>query len=220
MHPITLTFDNGPSPGAKGPGITERVLDVLAAHGVRSTFFVIGQKLAASPEARRCAERAHAEGHWIGNHTWTHSKPLGEIADAAASVAEITRTDAEIGMLTHPDRLFRPFGGGGRIGPGLLSKAATEHIEATGHTVVLWNAIPRDWDDPESWVERALAQIESTSWPLMVLHDIEGACVARLDGFIREARNRGFTFTQDFPPDCVPIRRGTIVGEIASIVSG
>ena len=62
---ITLSFDNGPE-----PQITDHVLDVLGAEGVRSTFFVIGQKL-ADPERRVRAERAHAEGHWIGNHSLT-----------------------------------------------------------------------------------------------------------------------------------------------------
>ena len=72
MSDLTLTFDNGPE-----PSVTPLVLDVLARHGVVSTFFVIGCKL-LDPTARACAERAHAEGHWIGNHTWTHSRPLGE----------------------------------------------------------------------------------------------------------------------------------------------
>jgi peptidoglycan/xylan/chitin deacetylase (PgdA/CDA1 family) len=79
MFELTVTFDNGPE-----PSITPGVLDVLARRGVRTTFFVIGSKL-ASRDARACAERAHAEGHWIGNHTWTHSRPLGENPGAAAA---------------------------------------------------------------------------------------------------------------------------------------
>ena len=69
MFDLTLTFDNGPE-----PAVTPVVLDVLAHHGVLSTFFVIGSKL-ADPKARACAERAHAEGHWIGNHTFSHGIP-------------------------------------------------------------------------------------------------------------------------------------------------
>jgi peptidoglycan/xylan/chitin deacetylase (PgdA/CDA1 family) len=64
MFDLTLTFDNGPE-----PSVTPRVLDVLARRGVRTTFFVIGNKL-LTRDARACTERAHAEGHWIGNHTW------------------------------------------------------------------------------------------------------------------------------------------------------
>ena len=72
MFDVTLTFDNGPE-----PSVTPRVLNVLARRGVRTTFFVIGNKL-LTRDVRACTERAHAEGHWIGNHTWTHTRPLGE----------------------------------------------------------------------------------------------------------------------------------------------
>ncbi|MFC3125524.1 polysaccharide deacetylase family protein [Pseudoroseomonas globiformis] len=58
---VTLSFDNGPE-----PEVTPAVLDVLRARDVPATFFLLGQKLAAH---RAIAERAKAEGHWIGNHT-------------------------------------------------------------------------------------------------------------------------------------------------------
>src|SRR5689334_1276457 len=86
---VTLTFDNGPD-----PAVTPHVLDVLAAHGLRATFFVVGEQLA---RARELAERAHAEGHWIGNHTWTHRAPFGRLDDASAPHREIERTQALIG---------------------------------------------------------------------------------------------------------------------------
>jgi peptidoglycan-N-acetylglucosamine deacetylase len=104
MFDLTVTFDNGPE-----PSVTPMVLDVLARRGVRTTFFVIGNKL-MNRDARACAERAHAEGHWIGNHTWTHTRPLGEQPGAAADL-EIAHTQAEIGALAHPDRFFRPTAG-------------------------------------------------------------------------------------------------------------
>src|SRR4030088_1363667 len=56
MFELTVTFDNGPE-----PSVTPQVLDVLARHGVASTFFVIGGKL-LNPQARACAQRAHSEG--------------------------------------------------------------------------------------------------------------------------------------------------------------
>jgi peptidoglycan-N-acetylglucosamine deacetylase len=109
MFDLTLTFDNGPE-----PAVTPVVLDVLAHHGVLSTFFVIGSKL-ANPKARACAERAHAEGHWIGNHTFSHGIPLGEQSDAEAAEREIGCAQAAIGALSHDPALFRPNGGGGNL---------------------------------------------------------------------------------------------------------
>ena len=70
MFDLTLTFDNGPE-----PDVTPHVLDILKAHDIKSTFFVIGEKL-ADPARRRLAVRAHHEGHWIGNHTFKHTVPL------------------------------------------------------------------------------------------------------------------------------------------------
>ena len=90
MFDLTLTFDNGPE-----PGVTARVLDTLRERGIMATFFVIGEKL-GDPERRRLAARAHDEGHWIGNHTFTHTVPLGQQHDPGAAQHEIGRTQAAI----------------------------------------------------------------------------------------------------------------------------
>src|SRR5512143_1663575 len=100
---LTLTFDNGPE-----PGVTPRVLDILAERGIRTTFFVIGEKL-ADPARRRLVARAHAAGHWIGNHTYTHTIPLGQQTHRDTAEREIGRTQKAIGELAHPNRWFRPF---------------------------------------------------------------------------------------------------------------
>jgi peptidoglycan-N-acetylglucosamine deacetylase len=213
MFDVTVTFDNGPE-----PSVTPQVLDVLSRRGVRTTFFVIGNKL-ASRDARACAERAHAEGHWIGNHTWTHSRPLGENPGAAAAELEIARTQAEIGALSHPDRLFRPTGGGGHLDRRLLSPEAAALLEAGGYTCVLWNAVPRDWADPEGWVATALAQLARQPWTLMALHDVPNGVLRHLDRFLGEVTERGGRLRQDFPASCLPITRGRITGPLADFVS-
>ncbi len=142
MFDLTLTFDNGPE-----PGVTPRVLDILRERGIKTTFFVIGEKL-GDPERRRLAARAHGEGHWIGNHTFTHTVPLGLQHDAETAQNEIGRTQAAIGDLAHPHRWFRPFGGGGNLDERLLKPSVVEYLTRNKHSCVLWNAIPRDWDDP------------------------------------------------------------------------
>jgi peptidoglycan/xylan/chitin deacetylase (PgdA/CDA1 family) len=212
MFDLTVTFDNGPE-----PSVTPLVLDVLARRGVRTTFFVIGNKL-MNRDARACAERAHAEGHWIGNHTWTHSRPLGEQPGAAADL-EIAHTQAEIGALAHADRFFRPTGGGGHLDRRLLSPEAAALLQNRGYTCVLWNAIPRDWADPDGWVETALAQLARQPWTLMVLHDLPSGAMRHLDRFLAEVSERGGRLRQDFPPSCLPITRGRITGPLADFVS-
>lgn len=199
---VTLTFDNGPEPAA-----TPRVLDVLGSFGIPATFFVLGSKL-ADPARRALAKRAHAEGHWIGNHTMTHRTPLGRVADPAQAIAEIVEAQALIDELAHPDRLFRPFGGGGEIGRHLLNAAALEVLKQERMTCVLWNAIPRDWEDPRGWAEVALAQCLAQPWTLLVLHDLPTGAMGRLKIFIERVLDHGGRFRQDFPPECVPILRG------------
>lgn len=210
---VTLTFDNGPE-----PDVTDRVLDVLAATGVKATFFVLGAKL-ADPRRRALAERAHAEGHWIGNHTWSHAEPLGRIAEASRVVSEIVETQALIGGLSHPDRLFRPFGGGGAIGTHLLSPAAVEVLKSERMSCVLWNAVPRDWENPLGWPEVALAQCLQRPWTLLVLHDLPTGAMSRLLVFIDRVREHGGRFRQDFPPECVPIRNGEALLPLEPYVS-
>jgi len=210
---VTLTFDNGPD-----PAVTPRVLDILDSARIKATFFVLGSKL-ADKERRAIAKRAHAEGHWIGNHTWSHSQPLGRLSDASRVISEIVETEGLIDELAHPDHLFRPFGGGGDIGPHLLSKAAVEVLRKEKMTCVLWNAVPRDWEDPRGWGETALAQCLSQPWTLLVLHDLPTGAMGRLKIFIDRVRDHGGNFRQDFPPECVPIRRGELVGEIDAYVA-
>ncbi|MGE0285129.1 MAG: polysaccharide deacetylase family protein [Bradyrhizobium sp.] len=213
MFDLTLSFDNGPE-----PGITGNVLDILAERGIRSTFFVIGNKL-EDPERLRLVHRAHGEGHWIGNHTFTHSLPLGRQRDADSAEKEIARAQAALGELTHPDRWFRPFGGGGKLDDGLLKPSVVDYLTRNRFTCVLWNAIPRDWDDPDGWVERALDQCRSQPWSLMVLHDLPSGAMDHIEEFLDRAQAAGARFRQDFPPACVPIRRGEIILPIDRYVS-
>jgi peptidoglycan-N-acetylglucosamine deacetylase len=211
---VTLTFDNGPE-----PAVTPRVLEILEKQRILATFFVLGSKL-ADPARRAIAKRAHAEGHWIGNHTMTHSTPLGRVGDPAKSIAEIVEAQALIGELAHPDRLFRPFGGGGEIGQHLLNHAALDVIRQERMTCVLWNAIPRDWEDPRGWAEVALAQCLAQPWTLIVLHDLPTGAMGRLRIFIDRVLDHGGRFRQDFPPECVPIVRGEPKARLEPYLTG
>ncbi|MFK7943648.1 MAG: polysaccharide deacetylase family protein [Paracoccaceae bacterium] len=202
MAKISLSFDNGPD-----PDVTPQVLDVLAGEGIRASFFVLGQKI-ADPSCRSLTERAAAEGHWIGNHTYTHSVPLGEVTEPGRAGAEIRDTQALISDLAHPDALFRPFGGGGVLGKHLLNAEARAVLEDDAMTCVLWNSIPEDWKDPEGWLDRALAQIGELDHALVVLHDLPTGAMNQLPTFIDRTRSAGHAFVQGFPADCVPLRNG------------
>jgi peptidoglycan/xylan/chitin deacetylase (PgdA/CDA1 family) len=213
MAKLTLSFDNGPE-----PEVTPAVLETLQRRGVKATFFVLGHKL-HDPERRALAERARDEGHWIGNHTFSHATPLGERGEPDAPLLEIGRTQEALGGLAHADRFFRPNGGGGNLDRRLLSRRAVDYLLEGGYSCVLWNSIPRDWADPEGWVARALAQCEAQDWTLTVLHDLPTGAMRRLDDFLDRLEERGVELRQDFPPDCVPIRRGQVAAPLDAYVT-
>ena len=134
--------------------------------------------------------------------------PLGDRPGIEAARAEISQTQVELGALAQPERYFRPMGGGGQLGPHLLSEDAAGLLLGEAYTCVLWNAVPRDWADVDGWVETATAQIEAQPWTLMVLHDLPTGAMAHLDRFLDLVADRGGRFRQDFPPACLPIVSG------------
>ncbi|OCB56882.1 hypothetical protein A5677_17545 [Mycobacterium malmoense] len=204
MRPkITLTFDNGPT-----PGVTDRVLDTLARRGVAAIFFVVGENV-SSVAGRRLLERTVREGHRIGNHSFSHGRPLGELS-AAETVREISSTQEILDEFGDPDRYFRPWGTEGALDRRCLNRAAIDHLLARKHTCVLWNSVPRDWADPHGWVDRALADTRDRRHTVVVLHDLPTGAMEQLPLFLDALDDAGLEVTTDLPDDCVPIFRGAI----------
>lgn len=210
---LTLSFDNGPT-----PGVTEAVLAELAQRGILATFFVVGRDL--QREGRRdIVRKAKDAGHWIGNHTMTHSVQFGTSSDPGLPAAEITAAQDVLGDLAEDSRLFRPWGNGGILGPDVFSTAAIELMERDGYTCVLWNSVPRDWEDAAGWADRALADIRSQEWTVLVVHDIPGGAMDHLGAFLDSVIDEGVEIVQEFPDDCVPIRRGVVNGNLAPLTT-
>lgn len=206
MFDVTLSFDNGPD-----PAVTPAVLDTLRREDIKATFFVVGEKLM---RAREISVRANEEGHWLGNHTWSHTVPLGLRTEANAAQVEIGQTEIALADLRRPERLFRPFAGkgkGGTLGPTLLSAAAVEYLVERRFTCVLWNVVAREWERPDSWADTAAALCEEAGHALIVLHDLPNGAMAQLPRFIEAVRKRGGRFRQDFPRSCVPIAGGRLL---------
>ncbi|MEY2400667.1 MAG: peptidoglycan-N-acetylglucosamine deacetylase [Ilumatobacteraceae bacterium] len=199
---VTLTFDNGPT-----PGITEPVLDILDAHSVPATFFAIGRKL-ATPEGQRLGRRVISAGHQLGGHTWSHSVQFG-VADNAVIDQELSRTRSVVEGAGGNGLLFRPYGAGGVIDDRLMSGFGATSLRTNGYTCVLWNVLPGDWRDPTGWVEHALDDIDRRPWSVVVLHDVVDAALPRLDEFLTTMAGRDPIWSQDFPDECTPIRNGS-----------
>lgn len=198
---LTLTFDNGPT-----PGVTEPVLDALGERDLLATFFVVGRDL-LEPGRRELAQEAASRGHWHGNHTMTHSVQLGDATGPDLPHFEIEHSQRVLGQLSHPDKFFRPWGNG-QISTRILSRDAVALLTERAYTCVLWNCVPRDWEDADGWPETALSAIAVEDWTVLVLHDQDTGAMRHLPRFLDEAAALGVEFRQDFPDQCVPIRSG------------
>ncbi|HEX2782225.1 MAG TPA: polysaccharide deacetylase family protein [Ilumatobacteraceae bacterium] len=198
---VTLTFDNGPT-----PGITQEVFDVLAGCEVPATFFTIGHKL-STPEGTELGRETVSRGHRLGGHTWSHSVQFGVAAEDVI-LDELARTRAAVDDAGGEGSLFRPYGAGGVIDDLLMSSFGASSLCAGGYTCVLWNVLPGDWRDADGWVDAALDEIERHPWSVVVLHDVVDASLPRLGEFLDRVNALDPRWSQDFPEDCTPIRNG------------
>jgi peptidoglycan-N-acetylglucosamine deacetylase len=155
---IALTFDDGPDPGQ-----TPRILDILAAHGAKATFFLIGARAArAATLVRRIAEA----GHDLGNHTWSHrSLWLTGPRETARQVRD--GHDAIAQAAGAPPRFFRP--------PwGMTNLALFRELRALRTPCVFWTAQTegRRQASPGLQVERARRR--AAPGTIFDLHDADG----------------------------------------------
>jgi peptidoglycan/xylan/chitin deacetylase (PgdA/CDA1 family) len=210
---ITLTFDNGPSAET-----TPMVLDTLAAHSARAVFFVLGKRI-RHPALRDLAVRARDAGHLVGNHTYNHATQFGDMEAPADAIREIDDTQALLGDLAGPEKLFRPYGRGGALDRRLLSAAAIDHLQARAFTMALWTSVPRDWEDADGWADRALNECAARPWSVVVLHDLPTGAMAHLDRFLGALSDRGAELRTDFPADATPIRLGRQIGDVSAFTA-
>jgi peptidoglycan/xylan/chitin deacetylase (PgdA/CDA1 family) len=155
---VALTFDDGPNP----PN-TEALLDVLAQHDVKATFFLKGRNVEAFPGSVLAVAGA---GHEIGNHSYSH-RPMISLSKEDM-LDEVVRTNQLIeNLLGYRPALMRP--PYGAQGPGL--KMALEEL---GMPSILMSTNGADWEvfDPPLIASRVLENIEPGS--IILLHDGHG----------------------------------------------
>ena len=154
---VALSFDDGPD-----PAVTPAVLDALARHNARATFFVIGRSLAAAPQVAR---RLVAEGHELGNHSWQHSRWHGFFGPRRHAREILTTTYAICALNGERGQpLFRP--------PlGLKSPPLFQVLRQHDMRMVAWSLHSRDthWTEPARIAERVLQRVRPGD--IVLLHD-------------------------------------------------
>lgn len=184
---IALTFDDGPA-----HPYTERILDILRERRVPATFFVCGKNVERAPEILR---RILAEGHAVGNHTYSH--PFIYFRSRATIAAEIDRAQEAIQMVAGSrPTVFRPPYGARWF--GLMPV-----LRKRGLRLVMWSDTGYDWKlGREGIVQTALRDLRPGA--VILLHDgrevrppaqiDRSETVEALPAIIDGALKRGYTF--------------------------
>jgi cellulose synthase/poly-beta-1,6-N-acetylglucosamine synthase-like glycosyltransferase/peptidoglycan/xylan/chitin deacetylase (PgdA/CDA1 family)/spore germination protein YaaH len=195
---LCLTFDDGPN-----QQYTPKILDILKAHNVPATFFVIGVNAEQMP---KLIKREYEEGHELGNHTYTH--PNIAATSALRTELELSTTQRIIENLVGVSTtFFRP--------PYNADSAPTtpQEIEPIlraqkfGYTTIAETVDPRDWEpgitpdaimnETKSEIAEAITENDAGSTHIILLHDAGGdrtSTVAALPKLIEYFQRKGYRF--------------------------
>jgi peptidoglycan/xylan/chitin deacetylase (PgdA/CDA1 family) len=178
---VALTFDDGPD-----PRFTPRVLAILKKYNVHATFFVVGENAERYPELLK---KELAEGHTLGNHTYTH--PTMTSVSPAQAHLELSKCNAVIEHITGiSPRLFRP-------PKGFYNVKIMQMLAEMGYQPVMWSLAIEHHEvpTPPMMVDRVLQKVQ----PGMIILGHDGRLnrentVRALPGIISGLKARGYRF--------------------------
>jgi peptidoglycan/xylan/chitin deacetylase (PgdA/CDA1 family) len=176
---IALTYDDGPH-----ATLTPKLLDILKARNVKSTFFVIGRNVNAYPDI---VKRAVEEGHEIGNHTHTHPS-LSKLSDAGVQ-KEVTQCNEAIekAIGNKPNTLRPPYGAtNDRVKRLLMSDYRLPSI--------LWSVDPLDWKRPGASVVSSRLVSGAGPGGILLAHDIHAGTIEATPSVLDKLLASGYQF--------------------------
>ncbi|MFC4010691.1 polysaccharide deacetylase family protein [Nonomuraea purpurea] len=173
---LALTFDDGPGPG------TSALLDTLRKEGAKATFFLVGKRVEERPKVAR---KALAQGHAIGNHTYSHASLPSRLDNEVLD--ELKVTQELIGKATgQRPRMFRP--PYGHTDDRILGLA-----HQTDLAQVLWTGTTLDWNLRDAKkIEAAVLRLAKPNG-VILLHDTVPATVKAMPKVLKELKKRGYT---------------------------
>ena len=172
---VALTFDDGPNPAT-----TNQALDTLSKYGIKATFFVLGKNVSGNEEILK---RMKADGHVIGNHSWSH--PVLSKLSLDEAKKQITDTeDAITKVLGSSSKLMRPPYG-----------AITDDIRnSLDLNFIMWDVDSLDWKSKNEASILTEIQRQVRNGSIILMHDIHAETVNALPKIIDYLKEQGYHF--------------------------
>lgn len=180
---IYITFDAGFENGN-----TERILDALKKHGVKATFFLVGNYFETQPElVKRMAE----EGHTIGNHTYSHPD-MSKIGDIQSFQTELQKNESLYRDILGSEmpKLYRP-------PQGKFCEENLKMAQQLGYSTVFWSLAYVDWyTDDQPTPEQAFSKLLPRIHPgaVVLLHSTSSTNAEILDELLTKWEETGYSF--------------------------
>jgi peptidoglycan-N-acetylglucosamine deacetylase len=179
MKEVVLTFDDGPWPNS-----TRAVLEALAQHCTKATFFPIGKHAIWHPEIlKEVAQR----GHTIGTHTWSHANLGKAKAEKATEEIEKGLSAVKLALGTAPSPFFRfPFLQDPQDQRAYLG---TRNIAILSHDL---DSFDFKFRKPEDVVKSVMAKLEKKGKGIILMHDFQQHTARALPQLLDELKAKGF----------------------------
>lgn len=177
---VVLTFDDGPWPGS-----TRAVLDALASHCTKATFFIIGKHATYHPEILK---QVAAAGHTIGTHTWSHVDLSKLSTDQAKDEIEKGISAVKLSLGTAPGSFFRF--------PQLKGPPEIEAYLGSRNIGIFSTDIDsfdfKHGRKPEAVVKTVMERLEKKGKGIVLMHDFQKVTAAAIPDLLAQLKAKGY----------------------------
>lgn len=186
-----FTFDDGPT-----PEVTDFVLDILAGHNIKATFFCIGNNVEKHPDI---FQRVIDAGHTIANHTYNHLNGWKtDFDNYMENAKQCEKSILSRYAVFNANKLFRP--------PyGKIKASQARILRNQGYRIIMWDVLSADFDQtitPEQCLQNVIRNVQPGS--IIIFHDSVKASVNMqyaLPRAIEILKEKGFRFEPIAAPE-------------------
>ncbi len=176
---VAMTFDDGPHPTH-----TPRLLKILRDRNIKATFYLVGKNAKAYPAIVR---QIIAEGHEIGNHTWTHGSLTSMSDDQIRSELKMSADAVYAAAGYRPQTIRPPYG-------AVNARVKQLIYSEFGYPTIMWSVDPQDWRRPG--VSVVTSRIVNGAHPgaILLAHDIHAPTIQAMPGTFDQLLAKGYRF--------------------------